>query len=124
MSREPDLAKREAWQRRLRSFDKGRATVAEFCADEGVSVATFYKWRRKLGQSLARESGSTPRPSKPARNAAVSGMNFVPVEIVGPSSLEVLLLSGTRVLVPCHEREAIRLVIAALLSALPEDRAC
>jgi len=124
MSREPDLVKREAWQRRLRAFDKGRATVAEFCADEGVTVATFYKWRRKLGQSLARESASIPRPPEPARDASVSGMNFVPVEIVGPSSMEVLLLSGTRVLVPCHEREAIRLVIAALLSAPREDRAC
>jgi len=124
MSREPDLVKREAWQRRLRAFDKGRATVAEFCADEGVTVATFYKWRRKLGQSLARGSASIPRPPEPARDASVGGMNFVPVEIVGPSSLEVLLLSGTRVLVPCHEREAIRLVIAALLSAPREDRAC
>lgn len=124
MSRQPDLAKREAWQGRLRAFDKGRATVAEFCADEGVSVATFYKWRRKLSQSLARESGPAPRPSEPSRDASVSGMSFVPVEIVGPSSLEVLLPSGTRLLVPCHEREAIRLVIAALLSALPEDRAC
>jgi len=124
MSRKPDVAKREAWQRRLRAFDNGRMTGAEFCSQEGVSVATFYKWRRKWGQSLARESQSTPRQPAPAREASVSGMNFVPVEIVGLSSLEVLLPSGTKLQIPCHEREAIRTVIAALLNAPQEDRAC
>lgn len=117
MSREPDLAKRKEWQRRLQAFDKGQATVAEFCGREGVSVATFYQWRRKLGQARAEDSRSAPHRREPARPEKVAGMNFLPVEIVGQPSLEVLLPSGAKVLVPCHEREAIHAVMAALLSA-------
>ena len=124
MSREPDLAKRKEWQRRLQAFDKGQAAVAEFCGREGVSVATFYQWRRKLGQSWAEDSRSAPRRREPARPEKVAGMNFLPVEIVGQPSLEVLLPSGAKVLVPCHEREAIRAVMAALLSTPEEDRTC
>jgi hypothetical protein len=61
MSREPDLAKWAAWRLRLREFDRGNATVVEFCRRVGVSIATFYLWRRKLAPSAARESRSPAR---------------------------------------------------------------
>jgi hypothetical protein len=51
MSRGLDVVKREAWRRRLRAFDRGTATVEEFCWREGVSVAAFYQWRRKLADA-------------------------------------------------------------------------
>jgi transposase-like protein len=121
MSREPDLAKRAAWRLRLREFDRGNATVAEFCRRTGVSVATFYQWRRKLEPSAA--------PSTAPCGRAVKGLSFLPVEITGGASVEVLLPSGARVTVPCHDQEAIRTVMAALLSSSledhqSEDRAC
>ena len=123
MSREPDLAKRAAWRLRLREFDRGNATVTEFCRRADVSVAAFYQWRRKLGPSAA------PAASAGSRGRAVKGLSFLPVEITGGASVEVLLPSGARLTVPCHDHEAIRTVMAALLSASledhrPEDRAC
>ena len=118
MSREPDLAKRAAWRLRLREFDRGNATVVEFCRHVGVSVAAFYQWRRKLGPSAASDASAA------SRGRAVKGLSFLPVEITGGASIEVLLSSGARVTVPCHDQEAIRTVMAALLSASLEDRAC
>ena len=123
MSREPDLAKRAAWRLRLREFDRGNVTVAEFCRRVGVSVAAFYQWRQKLRPAAA------PDASAASRGRAVKGLSFLPVEITGGASVEVLLPSGTRLTVPCHDHEAIRTVMAALLSASredlrPEDRAC
>lgn len=47
----------QAWVDRIDRFEQTAQTVAHFCAAEGVSPASFYQWRRKLGSespSLAR----------------------------------------------------------------------
>lgn len=122
MSRGPDLAKRAAWRRRLREFDRGEDTVGDFCRRAGLSVATFYQWRRKLAPVAA------PATSAAARGQAAKKLSFLPVEITRRSGIEVLLPGGARVMVPCHDHEAIRTVLASLLSAAspprPEGRAC
>ena len=38
----------ELWRQRLQRFDPASMTVAEFCQLEGVSQASFYKWKKKL----------------------------------------------------------------------------
>ena len=121
MSREPDLAKWAAWRLRLREFDRGNATVVEFCRRVGVSIATFYLWRRKLAPSAARGSRSPARRPAESRGTA-AGIHFLPVEITSRPGIEVLFPGGARVTVPCHDQEAIRTVMAVLLSASPEDR--
>ena len=120
MSREPDRAKRAAWKLRLREFDCGNFTVAEFCRRAGVSVAAFYQWRQKLKPAVAAAA---------SRARGMQGLNFLPVEITGGGQVEVLLPSGVRVPVPSHDQPAIRTVMAALLGTAevdprPEDRAC
>jgi len=42
----PELARQ--WRDRLGRFEQAKLTVAEFCQLEGVSVASFYQWRRRL----------------------------------------------------------------------------
>lgn len=37
------------WQDRLDRFDRSGLTVSQFCQREGCSPASFYQWRRKLG---------------------------------------------------------------------------
>ena len=56
---------RQAWSERLGRFGQAGQTVSQFCAAEGVSVASFYSWRRKL-------RGETPVPASLAR--------FIPVQ--------------------------------------------
>lgn len=116
MSRKPDAGKWEAWRKRLGRFDRGSATVADFCGREGVSVANFYQWRRKLA-------------AKSADSLSVDTPGFVAVEITPPSPLEgscvqVFLPSGARMLVPCQAREAIVAVVAALTRDAREGEAC
>jgi hypothetical protein len=114
------LAKREAWLRRLREFDRGNLTAIEFCRRAGVSIATFYLWRRKLAPSAVRESQSPARRPAESRGAA-AGIRFLPVEITSRPGIEVLFPGGARLTVPCQDQDAIRTVMAALLSASRED---
>lgn len=123
MGREPDLARQAAWKLRLREFDRGNISVAEFCRRAGVSVASFYQWRQKLKPATA------PAARSASRGRVVTGPSFLPVEITGAASVEVLLPSGARLTVPCCDHEAIRTVLAAVLSVpriefRSEDRAC
>jgi hypothetical protein len=62
------------WQERLSRFDKWHATVAQFCADEGISQPSFYHWRRKL-------RGPAMQPT-PIVNVAAA--RFVPVALHAP----------------------------------------
>jgi hypothetical protein len=55
MRRERDAAKWEAWRLRLEEFDRGMATVAEFCQQHSVCVAKFYQWRRRLRPTVTTE---------------------------------------------------------------------
>jgi hypothetical protein len=70
-------AARHAWAERLARFDAATQTVAQFCAAEAVSVASFYLWKRRLAAAAA---GDAPRvlPVRLAPSAA-------PVELVLPS---------------------------------------
>ena len=133
MSRGPDLVKREWWRRRLASYERGTLTVEEFCRREGVSVPSFYQWRRKLADWKRESSAALGQRKKTTRRSPRPG--FVPVEIRGlsPASacIEVLLPGGPRLWLPCHEQQAIRTVIAALADVsaalakiATEDRTC
>jgi transposase-like protein len=116
MARVADVAKWEAWKQRLKEFERGDWSVGEFCRRVGVSPATFYQWKRKLGQGRTRsEAGS---------RSAVSALNFVPIEITGRPSIEVQLANGARVLVPAHDAEAIRTVIGVLVNDRTEGGSC
>jgi transposase len=79
--RRPDLATRHRWQQRLEHFRRSGLTVADFCDREGLSVASFYAWKRRL----AADPGPEPVP------------RFVPVRIVTPPAsapVELILPSG------------------------------
>lgn len=60
------VATRQVWSERIERFNKSGETVAQFCAAEGVSPASFYQWRRKL-----RSEASVTAPLA----------KFVPVEL-------------------------------------------
>lgn len=140
MGRGPDRVKRGVWTRRLRRFERGDEPVAEFCSREGVSITSFYRWRRVLASSALQEGASRETADASPANSAAGAVRFLPVEIV-PSSppavrnserqtsassacLEVLLPGGARVLVPCDAAAAIRTVVAALVDGRREDSPC
>lgn len=48
MNQQARTANRQAWVERLERFKQAEQTVAQFCVTEGISVPSFYQWRRKL----------------------------------------------------------------------------
>jgi len=67
--------------------------MTRFCAAEGVSLASYYLWRKKLA---AEKREAQPRPT------AGEGQAFSPVTLVGASTLVVELPGGTRFAVTSH----------------------
>ena len=117
MNRAATVGKRDAWQRRLARQRTSRLSVAEFCRQEGVSVQSFYYWKRRLG------------PVSAARQQAA----FVPVRIAPApsSSLEIELPNQAVVRVPAEiARERLTEIIQAVgavpfpSAASPEDLRC
>jgi hypothetical protein len=49
MGRAIEGVKGREWEERLRRYADSQLTVGDFCVWEGVSVAAFYVWRKKLG---------------------------------------------------------------------------
>lgn len=102
-----DARKVRLWRDRFRRYAKSAVTVEAFCSGEGVSVPTFYLWRKKLF---------------PTRSAAGSGQprSFRPV-IVMPDpqasvrcALSVRLPGGVELEVPAGNLEVIRVVVGEL----------
>ena len=71
MGRVASVVKIEEWTRRLARYEASNATVARFCYREGVSVPSFYAWKKKLGQAPASPVGASSR--------------FLPVQITPPA---------------------------------------
>jgi hypothetical protein len=71
-------ATRQAWGERLARFADSRQSAAQFCAAEGVSVASLYQWKRRLAAATV---------SDPPR--------LLPVSLTSsPPPLELLLPTG------------------------------
>ena len=133
MGRRADVGKRVEWADRFRQYVKSGLTVDEFCDWLGVSVATFYNWRRKLGvDPHAPDNCAASALSLPIGKAA-----FLPVRVVSQSdsalpmpSIEIQLSNGVRILVPLGESATLSdtlsdvLIAAAGLPSAMEDEAC
>lgn len=114
MTRAADSVKRRLWQQRLRRFEQGRLTVASFCQAEGVSVPSFYYWRRML-EPTVNDANLRPR-ARPAfaSSPAVGRQTFVPVELVQASAIEIHFPNGARLTVPAGDRATLDAVVAAI----------
>src|SRR5262249_59870064 len=73
------------WRRQIQRQTKTHLTIADFCRQLGVSVPTFYYWKRRVQAGLW-------TPSKPVAEASLSrppttaAAPFVPVSIVDPDA--------------------------------------
>jgi hypothetical protein len=107
MSRGINAAKRLAWQERLQRFvSNGRVSVAEFCRQEQVSIASFYAWRKKLGPGDEAGSARGAQGVKAAVVKPARGSGFVPVHVTASAppvdALEIRLPNGARLRCPSH----------------------
>lgn len=102
MARSSDPQTVRQWQGRMARFKKSPLTVLRFCRDEGVSVPSFYQWRKKL-QQQARVVASDD-----------AAANFRPVRLVGSAHVVVRWPGGTQLEVPTGDPQALRLAMQML----------
>ncbi len=106
MARSVDVRKVAEWEARFERFQRVGKSVTWFCRREGVSVPSFYQWRKKLSSRSACGSSATDQRGV-----------FAPVRLVGAASLTVRLPGGTRLEIPLGDPRALTLVIEALMRA-------
>lgn len=96
------------WRGRLERYRLSTRTVAEFCIVEGVSVSSFYDWRKKLDHTPASEM------IPPIRRT-----DFAPVRLVTSASANVIvqLPGGTRFEIPMSDSGAFERAITVFVSA-------
>jgi hypothetical protein len=96
-------AVRQVWAERLARFPGSGLSAAQFCAQEGVAVASFYAWKRRLAASAAAPAAGVDARLLSVRVAAP------------PAAVEVVLPCGTVVrLQPGCDLPFVRAVVAAL----------
>jgi hypothetical protein len=108
MARSSDPAKAAQWCKRLQRFGSSNTSVARFCRREGVSIASFYHWRKKL----AVPADTPPSGLRPSRPCA-----FKPLSITAATSptIGVHLPGGARLEVPSGDYRTVRVVVRELI---------
>jgi transposase len=84
-------ATRQAWAERLARFPHAGLSPAQFCAHEGVSLPSFYAWKRRL-TAQALDAATAPAP------AGDPVPRLLPVRLPPPGAAPELVLPGGAVL--------------------------
>jgi hypothetical protein len=98
-------ATRQTWAQRLERFALSGLTPAQFCTNEGVSLPSFYSWKRRLATAAARDTADD-----------APGPRLLPVRLTAPNTtVELVLPTGTVVrLLPGCDLAFVRSLIHAL----------
>lgn len=127
MARRCDAGKGAEWRKRLERFSRSGLTVARFCDRAGVSVPSFFYWRKKLGQTVSRRRSKSrpgvfrqvavvPAPPEMIR-ATPAVASVVSADVPAPSRIVIHLLCGTRIEVDAARLDAVRAVVGELVRA-------
>jgi len=97
MARQADLAKERFWRRLLKRWQRSQLTVRDYCAEQQVTEASFYAWRRTIADRD--RDGLRSRSALEPPEAATSLPTFVPVRVVSATDsaaipIEVVLGNG------------------------------
>lgn len=96
-------ASRLLWSERLTRFAAAEQPIAAFCAAEGVSVNSFFYWKRKLAAPAAGPD---------------AGPLFLPVRVTPAAPVEVVLPNGALLrLAPGCDLAFVRSLLDALAGA-------
>ena len=113
MSRPSDPKKLALWRERLERFFTSELGVAPFCAQERVSEASFYHWRKKLGHKGRRRHVTNRRGAF----RSVTVVPIVPGAVPGPPAICIQLPCGTRIEVGAEDLDVVRAVVAEVACA-------
>ena len=102
-----------SWRARMRRYAASGLTVAAFCLREGVSVANFYYWRRRLAEA----SPTLPTKRISSARTVRASPAFQPLLLSGGGLVTVELAGGVRIELPA-EQGLVRAVVAELLAGV------
>jgi transposase len=86
-------AARQTWIERLARFASAGLSPAQFCATEGVSLPSFYAWKRRLAVEALQPADQGP--------AADASPRLLPVRLpTGHAAIELVLPGGTLLRLP------------------------
>ena len=88
---------RRRWQELIAEQSRSDLSIAAFCRENDVSQASFYRWRRRLGESVAAHEP------------------FVPVSIIDGAVVSVQLPCGAVVRVPAGDDRSLSQIITLLM---------
>lgn len=106
MTRCSNPRKVQQWQQRMARFENSKQSVVRFCQGEGVSVPSFYKWRKKLQQVASATEASEDAADR-----------FTPVRLVGSAGVAVRLPGGTQLDIPAANPQLLQMAIQTLAHA-------
>ena len=87
-------ATRQAWVERRARFAHAGLSPAQFCACEGVSLPSFYAWKRRLAPEAFDPAAAVPPAGDP-------GPRLLPVRLPAATApLELVLPSGAVLRIP------------------------
>lgn len=117
------------WARLLEAHASSGTTVAQFCEASGISVPSFYVWKRRLRSVPRGANGQRPRKKTVQRQASQPTGLFHQVSlppILGAGPVTVRFASGAEMTFP-GDPAVIRQVVDQLLSvtgSAAENRSC
>jgi transposase-like protein len=106
------------WQERLASREASGLRIDEFCADEGVSRSTFYRWVQRLKEGIpntVKEEGAS------LTLAEIAEPKFLPVSVTA-SPVEIELPNGGLVRLPVGVGQAVIVDVIQAVSGLRSRR--
>ena len=87
------------WRGQFQRHQKANLSVALFCRQLGVSVVTFYYWKRRVHEADSGTDSSRAtlgqRSRSPITSAHGAVANFVPVSVLDPGASTVLEIELT-----------------------------
>jgi len=111
------------WRERLQRFGPDQS-VAAFCANEGVSTASFYNWRRRLNNANPpRTRPDDERSVKHGGTAISTGrpptkQGFQQIEVVSSQpKVAVRFANGVRIDIDAGDEATLKTVIRELMQA-------
>jgi hypothetical protein len=77
---QPRTAKVREWTDRFERFQRSKVSLTQFCRDEGVSMPSFYQWRKRI---VATPAVNLPKSSdnKASLDRSLVGNDARPVRI-------------------------------------------
>ena len=120
MGRPPsDLDDYLDWQQHVEGQKTSGLSVDEFCAREGLTRSSFYRWMRRLRDGIP---DSVAAEEKPPVEAEVVRPNFLPVSLKA-APVEIELPNGGGVRLPVGVGQAVLVEVIRVVGALPPGRA-